>query len=88
MIKLNLQYFGGSGAGIGGASGGSTRVTASSYSGLLTELESQGYQVDAAYRRRASGDDEIILYRNGQQYTATYNVYSDGGTEVTRIRRS
>ena len=103
MIKLNLQFFGGSGSRLmsstvntnaGGEgyrvstnSGGSPRIVANSYSNMIAGIEAQGYTVDSAYRRRNAAENEIVVYRNGQEYTISYTRYSDGEYEVNLRRR-
>lgn len=78
---------GGEGYRVSTNSSGAPRIVANSYSNMIAGIEAQGYQVDAAYRRRNTGEDEILLYRNGQEYRATYNRYSDGDYEITLRRR-
>ena len=51
---------------------------------LWSNLKSAGYEVDGA--DKSSPQDKITLYKDKQEFTATFNKYSDGGVEVLNIK--
>ena len=53
---------------------------------LADNLEKQGFKLDAADRRAPY--KRVTMTRGNQEYTATFNKYSDGGVEVINIRPS
>lgn len=51
---------------------------------LWNNLKSVGYEVDSADKQ--TPQDNITLYKDKQEFTATFNKYKDGGVEVLNIK--
>jgi hypothetical protein len=51
---------------------------------LCSNLKAAGYEMDSADRH--SPQDKVTLYKDNQEFTATFNKYSDGGVEVLNIK--
>jgi hypothetical protein len=58
-------------------------VSAKSFDDLVKVLADRGYKVDSADKHSPDSiDDKITLYRDGKEFNATLNKYSDGGYQV------
>ena len=51
---------------------------------LLSNLKNSGYEMDSADQHQPQ--DTVTLYKDKQEFTATFNKYSDGGVEVINIK--
>ena len=71
-----------------GDKGNSTKkpitFTGKSKDELWSNLKSAGYEVDGADKQ--TPQDKITLYKDKQEFTATFNKYNDGGVEVLNIK--
>lgn len=61
-----------------------TTFTGKNKDELWSNLKSAGYEVDGADKQ--TPQDKITLYKDKQEFTATFNKYSDGGVEVLNIK--
>ena len=62
----------------------SSQFTGKNMNELCNNLKSAGYEMDSADKH--SPQDSVTLYKDKQEYTATFNKYSDGGVEVINIK--
>lgn len=60
------------------------KVTGKNMSDLVANLKEHGLEMDSADQH--SPQDEVMMYRDGKTYTATFNKYSDGGVEVINFK--
>lgn len=61
-----------------------TTFTGKNKDELWSNLKSAGYEVDGADKQ--TPQDKITLYKDKQEFTATFNKYNDGGVEVLNIK--
>ena len=66
------------------AANSQNHFTGKSKDELWSNLKSAGYEVDSADKH--TPQDKITLYKDKQEFTATFNKYSDGGVEVSNIK--
>lgn len=62
----------------------SSHFTGKNMSELLSNLKNSGYEMDSA--DQSSPQDTVILYKDKQEFIATFNRYSNGGVEVLNIK--
>lgn len=60
------------------------KVTGKNMSDLVANLKEHGLEMDSADQH--SPQDEVMMYKDGKTYTATFNKYSDGGVEVINFK--
>lgn len=101
-MNYELQLFGGRGAGsgAGGSAGlgtykGEKTITGASVVSFFRNLNGKGLNLDAADQNaitknpRSMNDEKVKLYdAQGNEYTATFNRYWDGGVEVVNIKKT
>lgn len=61
-----------------------SKVTGKGMADLVRNLKDNGFEMDSADQH--SPQDTVTLYKNKQEFTATFNKYSDGGMEVINIK--
>lgn len=66
------------------AANSQNHFTGKSKDELWSNLKSAGYEVDSADKH--TPQDKITLYKDKQEFTATFNKYSDRGVEVSNIK--